>query len=261
MNRQARRETLKTLGMSALGLGLSRHFLLAGGFANAAETISLGTWLTDLRLNAQKLRQRKISPLRWQEIMDEIYGATPLSQLKDHLNFPRLSAMILEKMPPDRQEYFHRIDLKTLSTEKFQQGGEPRQTLITKIAHVRKGESIPPHGHANMVSAFLCLSGEFDVDLYDRIDEQEGSMIVRHSNSQRRAGQGTWSSISDYRDNVHWLRAKTDDCFLLTCKMLCVEEHRSLRGRVHVDLRDAKPLSGNRLQVQKIDYSRAQELY
>ncbi len=71
-------------------------------------------------------------------------------------------------MPADRGEFVQTIELNSPTSTATPSGAEPRQMLITKIAGVRQGYSVPPHGHSNMVSAFLCLSGEFDVRLYDR---------------------------------------------------------------------------------------------
>ncbi|MCA9158090.1 MAG: hypothetical protein KDA72_07175, partial [Planctomycetales bacterium] len=126
---------------------------------------------------------------------------------------------------------------------------------------VRKGYSVPPHGHSNMVSAFLCLSGEFDVRLYDRLEEREGSMVVRSTVHQPAAGPGTWSSISDYRDNVHWLTAKSDDCYLFTCKMLSVEQGLPLHGRINIDLKNSKKLNSMTYLAPKITAAEASRLY
>ena len=129
------------------------------------------------------------------------------------------------------------------------------------MAHVRKGSAIPPHGHSNMASAFLCLSGEFDVKLYDRLEEREHSLVVRQTADRKGAGPGTWSSISDYRDNVHWLVAKTDNCFLFTVKMINVEKNRTLKGRINIDLRCAERLGAETFLAPKITSAQAREIY
>ena len=112
-----------------------------------------------------------------------------------------------------------------------------------------------------MVSAFLCLSGEFEVRLYDRLEEREDSMVVRSTVEQDAAGPGTWSSISDYRDNVHWLTAKSDDCYLFTCKMLSVEQGLPLNGRINIDLKQAKKLNSMTYLAPKITAAEASRLY
>ncbi len=259
MNSFTRRDALKSLGISALGLSFARL-----GVAHAEEVLPAGDlagWMRSLSKNEADLARQRISPLQWQEMMDQIYRSTPLAQLKRHLDFQKLSKAILEKMPADRHELFHTIELGAPSPESPAAKAEPHGDLIVKVAHIRKGHAVPPHGHSNMVSAFLCLSGEFDVRLYDRLDNREQALVVRDTLHQANAGPGTWSSVSDYRDNVHWLTAKTDDCFLFTVKMLSVEEGLPLNGRINIDVRRAKQLGGNTLLAPKITSNEARELY
>ncbi|MCA9180489.1 MAG: hypothetical protein KDA51_03530 [Planctomycetales bacterium] len=259
MRQFSRRSAIQLLGTSALSLALARVGL--AGEQVDFQSIDVANWLQQLQENAVKLRERQINPLLWQEAMDSIYRATPLEQLKEHLSFSKLSKAILEKMPADRGEYFHTIELTAPTSATSPSGPEPRQVLITKVARVRKGYSVPPHGHSNMVSAFLCLSGEFDVRLYDRLEEREGSMVVRSTVHQQAAGPGTWSSISDYRDNVHWLTAKSDDCYLFTCKMLSVEQGLPLHGRINIDLKNSKKLNSMTYLAPKITAAEASRLY
>lgn len=255
----SRRDALKSMGISALGISLARL-----GVAEAAEVLpadDFAAWKQQFFANGTNLSERQISPLRWQEVMDDVYRSTPLAQLKQHLDFPNLSKAILAKMPADRPEFFQDIELDAPSAETELAGPEPPKKLIIKIAHVRKGHSVPPHGHSNMVSAFLCLSGEFDVRLYDRLDNREDQLVVRQTLHQKAAGPGTWSSISDYRDNVHWLTATTDDCFLFTCKMLSVEEGLPLNGRINIDMRRANKLGNETYLAPVITHAEAREIY
>ncbi len=112
-----------------------------------------------------------------------------------------------------------------------------------------------------MVSAFLCVSGEFDVKLYDRLEDTDESMVVRQTADQQKAGVGTWSSISDYRNNVHWLTAKSDNCFLFTCKLIRLEEKRDFKGRINIDMRDPKRIGSSTFQARKISFSESNEIY
>jgi hypothetical protein len=254
-----RRSALQLLGTSALGLSLARI-----GLADqqpAMEAGELADWIRQLKKNASGLSERAINPLLWQEGMDRIYNATPLAQFKEYLRFSELSKTILEQMPADRGEFFYTIALNTPDSIESADGPEPGRVLITKIAKIRKGFSVPPHGHSNMVSAFLCLSGEFDVRLYDRLEDRGDSMVVRSTVHQKTAGPGTWSSISDYRDNVHWLTAKSDDCYLFTCKVLSVEPDLPLNGRINIDLKNPRKLSSITYVAPKITAEEAKWLY
>jgi len=254
----ARRSLVKSLGMAALGTTVMR--LARGDDQPPATAADIDGWLRSLTANALQLREREISALQWQEAMDRIFAAVPLEGLKGRVAFADLAPKIIGQLADERPEIFHRIDLPG-SVPDAAGGKEPERVLITKLAHVRKGRSVPPHGHSNMVSAFLCLSGEFDVRQYDRLEEQEDHMVVRESVHQRAAGPGTWSSVSDYRDNVHWLTAKTDDCFLFTTKPLQIEEGRVLKGRINLDVRRGRPLGTGTFKAAKITAAEAAELY
>jgi quercetin dioxygenase-like cupin family protein len=138
---------------------------------------------------------------------------------------------------------------------------EESRLLITKIAHIKKGRSIPPHGHSNMVSAFLCISGRFDVRLYDRLEDRDDAMVVRQTTDLKETKPGTWSSISDYRNNVHWLTATTHDSFLFTSKLIRLEKGREFRGRINIDVKRGRVLGTNTLLASKISSQVASERY
>lgn len=86
-------------------------------------------------------------------------------------------------------------------------------------------------------------------------------MVIRQTAHDQKAGPGTWSSISDYRDNVHWLTAKSDDCYLFTCKLLSVEPDLPLNGRINLDLRRAKTLDRGTSLAPTISAQEAREIY
>lgn len=249
-----RRQSLQTLGLATLALAMPRF-----GHATEADA-KLTDWLDGLYRNAAKLKHREISGLQWQEVMDELYRDVPLLSLQKRLDFPTLQQQIIDQIGSERSELFHRVILPG-SEVGTSESGEPQRVLITKVAYVKQGRSIPPHGHSNMTSAFLCMSGEFAVRQYDKIEEQENHMVLRQTMDENQAGAGTWSSISDYRDNVHWLTAKTDDCFLFTCKLIALEKGRKLNGRINVDVHRAEQLGSQTIRAPKITAAEAAQLY
>ncbi len=251
-----RRQSLRSLGAASLALAFSTM----AGAEQPVDSTQIGAWLDRLDRNARLLDGKKISSLQWQEAMDVIYGDVSVTALKERLDFESLRKEILEAMEPERGEMFGNVLLPGSDVQSVE-GAEPRRALIVKVAHVRKGRSIPPHGHSNMVSAFLCISGEFAVRQYDKLEENEKTMVVRQTVDEPSAGVGTWSSISDYRNNVHWLTAKTDDCYLFTCKLMDLETGRPMHGRVNIDVREAETLGTATFRVPKITHSEAANRY
>lgn len=101
-------------------------------------------WRDQLQRNANRLARRTISPLQWQVAMDQLYADVDLAGLKRHLNFERMSKSIVERMPSDHDEFFPTIDLNPDQEAPVSGQPEPGRRLITKVAHVRNGHSIPP---------------------------------------------------------------------------------------------------------------------
>lgn len=243
-----RREMFGLSGRSLLASWLAIHAHQAGYAADAADS-RIEQWTRELDDASRRLAQRKISPLEWQEAVDTLYRSVPMESLLAMIDFRRLADRLTAIDLGKKGEIFSDIALGPIPKTARE---ADTASAIVKIAHVKKGRSIPPHGHSSMVSAFLCLSGEFDVRLYDRIDDLGDDMIVRQTVDQKNAGAGSWSSISDYRDNVHWLTATSDDCFLFTCKLIRLEPDREFHGRINLNMRDAKPLGKGTWRAAKI---------
>ncbi len=243
--------------------------LLAASLVGSMQSLGMATeagnerfedWLRQLRENGQLLGSGEQSGLQWQERMDDIFGDAPLESLLQHLDFDRMREELQSRDLGARGEIFVTVNLDSPGAE-IASGPEPGRVLITKISHIDRGRSIPPHGHSNMVSAFLCVSGQFDVRLFDRLEDREDHMIVRQTADEVDAGPGTWSSTSDYRTNVHWLTAKSDDCFLFTTKLLDLEENRVTHGRINVDVLAGEVLGSNTYRAPKISPTEAAERY
>jgi len=254
-----RRDLLQLSGRTLLAVSLSQHCLRAG-YASEQGAAKAEQWAERLDQVSRQLAANQISGLQWQEALDEIYGSAPMAELMKTIDFNRLSDQLASRDLGTRGEIFHDISVGPVpALDKA--SGKPHETAIVKIAHVKKGRSIPPHGHSNMVSAFLCLSGEFEVQLFDRLEQTDKEMVVRQTVDEQSAGAGSWSSISDYRNNIHWLKAKSDDCFLFTAKLIRLEKEKEFRGRINVNLKDAKQLGSQTWRAPIITGREAAELY
>lgn len=254
-----RREMLGIGGRTLLA-GFLVHHATHAGYASEAGQPKLEEWIRQFDGVSKQLARRAISPLQWQEALDRLYGSVPMASLLASIDFSRLSDRLSHLDLGEKGEIFHDVAVGPIPAHE-KDTTEPSQRAIVKVAHIRKGRSVPPHGHGNMVSAFLCVSGEFHVQLFDRLDEIGDVMIVRQTVDQKSARPGSWSSISDYRNNVHWLTAKSDDCFLFTCKLIRLEPDREFQGRVNINMRDAEKLGSNTWRAAKISGSEAMGLF
>jgi hypothetical protein len=247
---------------------ISAGSLLAASFLNHAASIGcacrpledqLELWKKRLGDVSRQLGNGSISGLQWQEEMDRIYGDAPISDLLKLIQFDDLKESILHHDLHGQGEYF--MDIAIPGVADAVSGPEPDRVLISKLAYVQKGRHIPPHGHGNMVSAFLCVSGDFRVQLFDKIEDHEDEMVVRQTLKNDHAAVGTWSSISDYKSNVHWLTANSDNCFLFTCKLIRLEPERKMEGRINIDMRDPQLVGANTYRAKKISFQQAANIY
>lgn len=208
-------------------------------FAHAAPA-GFHAWLDRYLILGEDLQGGRITPLQWQKGMDELYGSLPLREFLNAINFEK----ILSNWTFDEGQ-----------NEKFIHVGIPYSKKFcfeTKIAGVKKGRAIPPHGHSNMVSAFVTISGEFHGRLYDKVEQSPSTMIIR----PRFDGiipVGQWSSISDQHHNIHWFEAKSDDAFLFSTKLVDLNSKIPTQGRVPVDPLAASAHTKGTLRVPLVE--------
>lgn len=218
-------------------------------------------WIGSVDRLSKNLGTGRISPLQWQEAMGKLFGEAPLERLLHEINLPRLAGQMATMDLGVKGEIFCDIPIGHLPSQDQRQGYEPSNVLITKLAHVRQGRSIPPHGHSSMVSAFLCVSGEFHVRLFDRLEDRGEEMVIRQTLDEPHARTGSWSSVSDYRNNIHWLTARSDDCYLLCTKLIRLEADKPFRSRIYLDVRAAEAIGPATFRTPKIALEEATKKY
>lgn len=173
-----RRQLLSLSGRSLLTVSLMGT-MQKTGLATDEGNANVEAWLSRLREAGRQLGSGRISGLQWQEQMDRILDSVKLASLLKYIDFDRMHRDLTSRDLGTRGEICVPVDVGVPARQTEAGVPEESRLLITKVAHVRKGRSIPPHGHSNMVSAFLCISGRFDVRLFDRLEEREDSMVVR----------------------------------------------------------------------------------
>lgn len=248
-------------------LGLNRQRLLAFSlarslherrWANDRGMEELDTWFDRyLELN-RDLGAGAIEPAAWQDGLDRLFAELRLTDLLQRIDFDTVSRHMRLMGRVGRGELFHPVLLDGKVAERYKP--EPARVAISKVVYVRKGCSIPPHGHSNMVSAFLHLSGEFMVRQYDRLNDDGASLVIRPSTESLR-GPGKWTSVSDDRNNVHWLTAKSEDCFIFATKVVRLDETKPFCARINLDVRNAIDVGGGAMRAPKISGKVAEMTY
>lgn len=234
-----RRDFVCKSSRTAITVAFLSHLLQKNALAKVPK-FSWEKWISALQDASSGLISAKLSPGEWQVMMGRIYASAPLDQLARYINVPALL----------RNTEVGESGEKFVFTPLTDQGitEEARRVLITKAAVVSRGRSIPPHGHENMVSAFLTLHGRFLVRQYDKLETTKTSMVIKPLPEQIQL-PGQWSSISDEHRNCHTLKALGEDALLFSTKITQVKPDIRVRGRVYFDLSEARPMATRYLQV------------
>ena len=205
-------------------------------------------WLSQLQELGQDVKGKKISQLQWQESVEHLFDMIDLADITKAINYDHLVKTAKFK---SRGETSIRPKLPQV------EGLPTRLIFGTQVFALKKGRSVVPHGHDNMATAFLILDGKFHGRHYDRLDEDSESMIIKPTIDKEfeRAG---YSSISDFKDNVHWFKSTSETGFIFNIHVLSVKPGRT--GRVYIDP-DGEKLTGGRIRARKIKLAEANKKY
>lgn len=243
-----RRELLKSLAGSIASYALFRTLFTRDVFAAQVRPVT-SSWLKGLHEMSMDLTAGKITPGQWQARIQELFDRVEARELIAAIDFDKL---IQGFEHPDLG-----VNTKWVKFPELE-GLPEKLAFYSKIFGMKRDRAIIPHGHRNMVSCHYVLQGELRLRHYDKIEE-DGSHMVIEPTVDDLARVGSHSSISDERNNIHWLRATTETAF--TYDVLVVD----LNGRKwevdNIDPHGAEKLAGGRLRVRKLGVDEALRKY
>lgn len=205
-------------------------------------------WLADLNAMSLDLKGKKLDPVQWQQQVEQLLAKVDLADMLKFINFEKLTRGL--KMQ-ERGELSLRATLPNVE-------GLPTSLVFGhQVFALNKDRSVVPHGHDNMATAFLILKGNFHGRHYDRLEDNKTHMIVTPT-IDGTFGPGSYSTVSDVKDNVHWFRATEDQSFIFNIHVMSVKPGRT--GRIYIDP-DGEKLSGGRIKARKISHEESNKLY
>jgi len=243
-----RRELIQSLLGTVASYSLLETLFTRDAFSSAVRPIT-DRWVKDLNEMSRDLRAGRITPVQWQAKTAELYRRIETAELLAAIDFDKLTAGFEY---PDLGVSTRRVEFPRL-------GGLPQDVaFLSKIFGMSRDRAIIPHGHKNMVSCHYVLKGELRLRQYDKVEETEHHMVIEPTVDEM-ARTGSFSSISDDRNNVHWLRATTGTAFTFDVLVL------DLKGKPadvnSIDPYAAEKVSGGRLRVRKLSVDEALHKY
>jgi hypothetical protein len=250
MQGYTRREfTQQTLG-SLLTFSLLETLTELDLFAAEIKPLT-ARWLADVNQVGVDLKDQKVKQVEWQKRIEELFAQVDLPDLLRMVDFDKLTSNL--KL----------IDNGALSLRfQFQEvAGVPTNLIFGKqIFALKKGRSVVPHGHNNMATAFLILKGDLHGRHYDRLEDHPEHFLIRPT-IDRQFRPGECSSISDFKDNIHWFKAVSEPAFILNIHVMDVRPGATEpTGRLYLDP-NGERLEGGLIRAKRLDYKQAHQLY
>lgn len=207
-------------------------------------------WLGELTDRSRQLKNGRFSPVQWQIETENLFAQVDLPELLSYVDFEKLTKDMKFR---DRGERSFRAKFPKVE-------GLPTDLVFGhQMFALKQGRSVVPHGHNNMATAFLVLTGEFHGRHYDRLEDLDKHIIVEPT-IDRKFTVGEFSTVSDHKDNVHWFKATSDTAYIFNIHVLNVDPGLRRSGRVYIDP-DGEKLAGGALRCRRIKHTEAYKLY
>ena len=209
---------------SLLTFSLLESLFCRDAFADESKPVA-AKWLAELNELGQDVKNRKLTQVEWQQQVERLMAQANLPDLMKFVEFDKLTGNLPMSDRGERavSKRFPRVE------------GLPTDLVFGhQIFALKKGRSVAPHGHNNMATAFLMLKGSCHGRHYDRVEDSDDFLIIRPTIDDR-FGVGTYSTISDHKDNIHWFKAESETAFIFNIHVVNLDADVSRGGRVYVD--------------------------
>ncbi len=247
-------QSRRSFGKQALGSLLTFSLLdtlcQCDGFADEIKPLTT-RWLADVNAMAEDVKNQQLKQVEWQKKTEELFDKIDLPELLSLVDFDRLTRNLelVDNGARSLSFKFPRID------------GVPTKLVFGKqIFALKKDRSVVPHGHNNMATAFLILKGACHGRHYDRLEDHKDHFIIKPT-IDRKFGVAEYSTVSDYKDNIHWFKALTEPAFIFNIHVLGIRPGSALpTGRIYLDP-DGEPLTGGLIKAPRVGYKEIHRRY
>jgi PCO_ADO len=250
----SRRDFGKNLLLSLLTYSLLTTAFEKDLFAQTIKPIT-DKWLKGINELCGDLHTNKITQKQWRKQIVQLHSRIELPDILRFLDFDRFEKQLAGPGDGVQTKIFPLPTLDWLPNEDERGWGMP-------IFATEKGAAITPHGHSNMVSAHLVLRGSMRVRQFDRVEEHPGHWIVKPT-VDRICTAGEATSISETKDNVHWLKnVGTQTAFTLDVVAAGLDSKLDYSYKqTFLDPTGGEKLKDGLIRARKISYDEAVKLY
>ena len=224
------------------------------GFAISSRATQISqeakSWSDQINEISLDLRSRKMSALEWQRRVEEVYRRIDLPELLQQVEFAKLQRSF---DLAENAVNFRKLDFR-------EEPGMPHDiSYATFIFGMREGRSIVPHGHHNLVSGHLVIKGNLHVRNFDRLRDEEDSIIIRPT-VDKIVSVRDCSTQSSSQNNVHWFTALGGAAFTFDVSVECLDPQKNC-GRDYIDPLRAEKMGDGTLRARSLQPEDANRMY
>jgi hypothetical protein len=160
-------------------------------------------WSSQMDEISIDLRERRLTAVTWQESVEKLLPHIDLPELLTRIDLAKFQRSLNVQ---DKGFTSKKLDFKKVL-------GVPEVLHYnTAIFGMRKGRSIVPHGHHNVVSGHLVVNGKLHVRNYERLGDEDDTLIIRPTIDKIISARDCSTQTSG-RNNIHWFTAVSNTAF------------------------------------------------
>ena len=207
-------------------------------------------WSGQLNEISHDLRAQTLSSTEWQDRVEGLLGNVNLQDLLTRIDFDQLQRSLV--LPETGVKW------RDLNFREMQDYSE-KLSYTARVFGMRKDRSIVPHGHHNLVSCHLVIKGDLHVRNYERLRDDDQSLVIRPT-IDKAISVRDCSSQSSLRNNVHWFTALSNTAFTFDVFVQDLDQTEP-SGVDFIDPERAENLGDGTLRAQRLAEDEARKLY
>ncbi len=125
---------------------------------------------------------------------------------------------------------------------------------------LKKDQAIVPHGHRNMASFHMVLSGDLYTRCYERVGADSSHMLIKPTIDEV-FRSGKLATMTDDRLNVHWFKAVSPVVFAFNVGLYGINPNQEFVGREYVNPEAGDRLEGGVIRAPRMTHKEAYRIF
>ena len=208
-------------------------------------------WVQEMERATRAMRAGSIRQRQWQQGIEELLAKVDLADLLRAIDYDALV----------KRAVFQPVHETVLDVDLGGREGRNDELSFSPFFYaMKRGTNIVPHGHRNMATMHMVLSGEAQALHYERVGEDAHYLMLKPV-SDVLAKAGDASTVSDEGTSVHWFKTVSERVFLFNIGVFGLDPTKSMTGREYVDPLHGEKEGNGIIRARRLNQEQAYALY